>query len=250
MKALTTQTPAVDKAVRVLDYLSNRSGATFSQIYQDVGLPKSTASSLLTSLVAHGLLRLEKDRYFLGIRLYSLGQKAEEEFDIKRLAMEHLEQLRDATQLTCHLGVLDGASAIYLAKLESRGAIIVRSWVGKKLSLYSSGLGKALLAWLPDEEVDRLVPDEKLKVFTETTIPTRTALKTELAEIKARGWSYDNAEDCIGVYCVAAPIFDAQSQVVAAISAVGVSFQMPLEQREKLAQQVIATTRAISAKLK
>lgn len=250
MKTPTTQTPAVDKAVRVLDYLLNHGGATFSQIFQDVGLPKSTASSLLASLAAHGLVRLEKDRYFLGIRLYSLGQKAEEEFDIKRLAMEHLERLRDETQLTCHLGVLDGASAIYLAKLETLGTIIVRSWVGKRLSLHSSGLGKALLAWSPEDEVDALLPDEKLECFTETTIATRSILKKELAAIRVRGWAYDDAEDSIGVYCIAAPVLGANGKVVAAISLSGVSFQITDENREDLSQRVIAATRAISEKLK
>lgn len=250
MEKLSTQTPAIDKAVRVLEYLAHQDGATFSQIYQEVGLPKSTASSLLASLVVHGLLRLEKNHYFLGIRLYTLGQKAEDAFDIKRLAMEPLQQLRDETQLTCHLGVLDGSAAIYLVKLETPGAIIVRSWVGKKLSLYSSGLGKALLAWLPEEEVNRLVPDEKLERYTDTTILERTALKKELAVIRAKGWAYDNAEDSVGVYCIAAPIFDEHGQVVAAISLSGVSFQVPQERREELARQVMMTAQSISLKLR
>lgn len=249
MEPPTTQTPAIDKSVRIFEYLAHHGGATFSQIYQDVGLPKSTTSSLLASLVTHGLLRQERNRYFLGIRLYSLGQKAEEEFDIKRLALEPLEQLRDQTGLTCHLGVLDGSSAIYLVKLETPGVIIVRSWVGKKLSLHSSGLGKVLLAWLPDEEVDRLIPEEDLEILTENTIPTRTALKQELVTIRQRGWAYDNAEDSIGVYCVAAPVIDEQGQVVAAVSISGVSFQMPQDQINRLAEQVQATTRQIAEQL-
>lgn len=109
-------------------------------------IAKSSTSSLLTGMVAHGLLRQEKDKYYLGLRLYELGNKAAEQYDIKKIALPVLEEIRDATGLTCHLGVLEGDSPIYLLKLESPQAIVIRSWEGKRLSLHSSGLGKVLIA--------------------------------------------------------------------------------------------------------
>ncbi|WP_390289903.1 IclR family transcriptional regulator [Brenneria goodwinii] len=249
MGVLQTQTPAIDKTVKIFEFLSTNNGATFSQIYQGVGLPKSSTSSLLASLVAHGLLRQEKNHYYLGLRLYEFGSKAEESFDIKKLAAEPLTQLRDTTQLTCHLGVQDGGSAIYLLKLESPGAIVVRSWVGKKLSLYSSGLGKALLAWLPESAIDLYLPDENFETFTPTTIKTKTELKNELALIRQRGWAYDNAEDSEGVYCISAPIFDKNGNVIAAISASGVAFQMTPELIPQNAQRIVDTAKTISDKV-
>lgn len=243
-----TQTPAIDKAVQIFDYLSQQGGSTFSQIYQGVNLPKSTTSSLLAALVAHGLLRQDKNKYYLGLRLYEFGSKAEESFDIKKLAIEPLSQLRDATQLTCHLGVLEGAAAIYLMKLESPGAIVVRSWVGKKLSLYSSGLGKALLAWVSDAEIDELLPDEKFQILTSTTIPNRTELKKELVQIRNQGWAFDNGEDSEEVYCIAAPIFNSNGKAIAAISLSGVSFQISPERIPQLTKMICATAREISEK--
>lgn len=241
-----TQTPAIDKAVQVFDFLSTHSGATFSQIYQGTHLPKSTTSSLLAALVAHGLLRQEESKYYLGLKLYELGNKAEETLDLKKIAMVPLAQLRDATQLTCHLGKLDGTAAVYLLKLESPGAVVVRSWVGKKLSLYSSGLGKALLAWLPESEVDYLLPHEKFEILTKTTIPNKTELKKELAEIRKRGWAFDNGEDSEAVYCIAAPIFSKDHKAIAAISLSGVSFQVTAERIPQLAKMVQATAREIT----
>lgn len=239
MKTITTQIPALDKVVRICDFLSDKNGATFSQIYQGVGIAKSSTSSLLNGMVAHGLLRQDNDKYYLGLRLYEFGNKAVEQYDIKKIALPVLTALRDKTNLTCHLGVLQGSSPIYLTKLESPQAIIIRSWEGKRLSLHSSGLGKALMAWLSDEEVDALLPDDKvLTHFTDTTITDINALKSELAEIRLRGWAYDNEEDSQGVRCIAAPIFNTQGKVIAAISVSGVAFQIPDDNREHLASVV------------
>lgn len=243
-----TKTPAIDKAVQVFEFLSQHSGATFSQIYQGVNLPKSTTSSLLTSLISHGLLRQDKNKYYLGLRLYEFGNKAEESFDIKKLALEPLTQLRDMTKLTCHLGVLQGMSAIYLTKLESPGAIVVRSWAGKKLSLYSSGLGKALLAWQPAEEIDNLLPEENFQTYTATTIPNKTELKKELAQIREQGWAFDNAEESEAVSCIAAPIFNQDKKIIAAISLSGVSFQVCNNRMPQLIKMVLDTASAISNK--
>lgn len=245
---ISTQAPAIDKAVRIFDFLSQHSGSTFSQIYQATNLPKSTASSLLASLLAHGLLRQEQNKYYLGIRLYEFGHKAYEDFDIKRLALESLTRLRDATKLTCHLGVLEGGAAIYLTKLESPGAVIVRSWVGKRLSLHSSGLGKALMAWLTDEEIDLLLPEEIFEIYTQTTIPNKTELKKELLKIRKQGWAFDNSEDSEGVYCIAVPIFDKEQKVIAAISISGVSFQISAERIPQLSQLAQGTAREIFEK--
>lgn len=83
-----------------------------------------------------------KDKYYLGLRLYELGNKAAEQYDIKKIALPILEEIRDNTGLTCHLGVLEGDAPIYLLKVESPQAIVIRSWEGKRLSLHSSGLGR------------------------------------------------------------------------------------------------------------
>lgn len=250
MKTVTTQVPALDKIVRICDYLSDKDGATFSQIYQGVGMAKSSTSSLLSGMVAHGLLRQENEKYYLGLRLYEFGNKAAEQYDIKKIAVPILTDLRDKTNLTCHLGVLQGASPIYLLKLESPQSVIVRSWEGKRLSLHSSGLGKALLAWKDESEADALLADERPLVrHTATTITDDAMFRKELAEVRARGWAYDNEEDCEGVRCIAVPVFNKQGKVVAAISMSGVVFQLSDDKREHLAALVNEAGKQLSAQL-
>lgn len=251
MKTITTPVPALDKAIRVCNYLAENGSATFSQIYLGVDLPKSSTSTLLSAMVAHGLLRQERDQYSLGLLLFELGNKAIQQFDIKTAAMPLLAELRDSTNLTCHLGVLESGAAIYLLKMESSQAIVVRSWEGKRLSLYSSGLGKVLLAWLPEEKIDDLLPEtEPFVAYTAKTITTRAAYKQQLAEIRERGWACDDEEDCLGVRCVSAPVRNARGDVIAAISVSGVLFQLPDEKLPDIAQQVQRICSLLSLKLK
>ncbi len=213
-------------------------------------MAKSSTSSLLGAMVAHGLLRQDNDKYYLGLRLYELGNKAVEQYDIKKIAHPVLAALRDDTNLTCHLGVLQGSSPIYLTKLESPQAIVIRSWEGKRLSLHSSGLGKAIMAWLSPAEVDDLLGDEQLPRFTDTTITDVNELKKQLELIRQRGWAYDDEEDSQGVRCIAVPVFNPQGQVIAAISISGVAFQIPDDKREQLAERVMLASKELLGRLR
>lgn len=250
MNTVNTQAPAIDKSARIFDYLGEVTHASFSQIQQALLLPKSSLHLLLAALVAHGFLRLDHDgQYWLGLRLYELGSKAVANFDIKRVAMPFLYDLRDKTHLTCHLGILQEREAIYLVKLESSQSIIVKSWEGRRVSLHSSSLGKALIAWETEEEIDRLFPDEALAVYTATTLTTRTALKQQLQEVRTRGWAIDNGEEKQGIRCIAAPIRDSQGKVLAAISVSGVDFQIPDSRLEELSILVKASCITMSGML-
>lgn len=248
-KDITTPVPALDKTVKICDYLFNSPGATFSQIQQDLGLPKSSTSSLLNALVDHHLLRLEKGRFFLGLKLYEWGNRSLEQFDIRNVALPVLEKLREQTDLTCHLGILDEVAPIYVLKLENTQPIGIRTWVGKKLPLHSSGVGKALCAWLPAEKIDQLLPEERLPSFTATTITSKTLLMQEFARIREQGWAFDNAEDSPGIYCIAAPVFNRSREVIAAVSISGVELQMPEDCIPRYSVLVREACQALSAKL-
>lgn len=246
---IATKTPAIDKAARIFHFIAGKGSATYSEIHQNVGLPQSTTSALLASLTTHAFLRQKNGRYYLGLIFYELGNKAIQDFDFRELAEESLVFLRDQTRLACHLGVLDGSTGIYLAKKESQNAIIVRSWTGKRLSLHSSSLGKVLLAWLPEDHIDALLPTEHLPAFTARTITTRKALKAELEVVRLQGWAFDNQEDVDDVTCIAAPVFNSDQAVVAAISISGVRFQMPEEKIPEYANAVMKAAGMMSEAL-
>ncbi|MEA4838446.1 MAG: IclR family transcriptional regulator [Rhodospirillaceae bacterium] len=250
MEPVSTAVPALDKAMRIFDYLSVVGRASFSEIQTALQLPKSSAHDLLRALIGHGCLRQDASaHYSLGMRLYELGNKAVGNLDFRREAMPFLYELRDKTQLTCNLGILLEREALYLSKVESAQAIIVKTWEGRRLPLHCTALGKALIAWKSEAEIDSLFPSEELPVSTETTIPTRTALKQQLAEVRARGWAIDDAEETLGVRCIAAPVQTFRGDVLAAISLSGVDFQIPPSRLEELSIMVKASCIALSRAL-
>lgn len=245
----TTSVPALDKTIKICNYLFTFPGATFSQIQQDLALPKSSTSSLLNALTVHRILRQEKGRFYLGLKLYEWGNKSLEQFDIRNIALPILERVRDQTGLTCHLGVLEELSPIYILKLESHHPISIRTWEGKKLPLHSSGIGKALCAWLPQDTIDVLLPDENLPRYTESTITKKNDLMVEFARIRNKGWAYDDEEDCPGVFCIAAPVFDHKKNVIAAISVSGVQLQLPEDKITETSILIMNACRDLSAKM-
>lgn len=245
----TTSVPAIDKTIRICNYLFSSPGATFSQIQQDLSLPKSSTSSLLNALTVHHILRQEKGRFYLGLKLYEWGNKSLEQFDIRHIALPILERVRNETGLTCHLGVLDERSPVYILKLESNHPIGIRSWEGKKLPLHSSAVGKALGAWLPEEKIDALLPDENLPRFTATTITRKSELLADFARIRSKGWAYDNEESCSGVFCIAAPVFDHKHHAIAAISVCGIQLQLPEERIAEISALIMSACRDLSARM-
>lgn len=242
--------PAIDKLMQLLDFLEVNSEASFSDLMGALGFAKSSLHSLLKTAVAFNLVRqAPSGSYGLGLRLFELGGRAVSRIDLKNEALPELQRLRDITNLTCHLGFLEGKEAIYLVKLESTAVVSVRSWEGKRLSLHSTGVGKALIAWRSDEDIDAFFPGEALPVMTSTTIRTRTELKRQLAQIRRQGWAFDDAEELPNVRCVAAPIRNVRGEVAAAVSVVGVDFNMPNDRLGSLARQVVEICNKISRKL-
>ncbi len=243
----TYRTPVIGKMLQVLEYLSRRD-ASFSDIARDLSLPKSSTYVLLQSLQEIGFVRLLPDNklYALGFKLYELGTLAVRRVSLSEQAMPHLQALRDAVDLTCHLGCLHGTDAFYLLKLLPHNKLHINSWEGKRISLYSSGVGKALLAWQPEGELDRLIASCSLEPVTPKTITNPERLKEHLATVRAQQWAFDNEEDGLGLRCIAAPIFPMQGNVSAAISISGPLQQVNDATLPQLVEEVKQAAKAIT----
>ena len=126
--------------------------------------------------------------------------------------------MRDELQETVQLAVLDGIENVYLAKEEADQRLVLQSHVGTRLPAYATGLGKALLGGLPDEEVLRRLASGGLRRFTANTITRTDDLLAELAEVRRHGYSTDHGEYTDGVTCVAVPVRNHDGEVVAAVS--------------------------------
>ncbi|MDR3411148.1 MAG: IclR family transcriptional regulator [Formivibrio sp.] len=245
-----SKVPALQRAVAILDYIAERGACQGSALIPVLNAPKSSVYLLLEELKQLRLLSQGTDGlYRLGIKLIEFGEQASGQLDMREIARPHLYALMQETGLLCHLGVIDGDGAYYILKIESQGTIRVRSWEGKRLSLYRSGLGKCLLAWADAEKQSSLISDLEFIQTTPMTIATPEALKVELNTIKTRGWSYDNQEDLLDVRCIACPIFDSSHKIAAAISVVGTSLQIFDEKLAEISEQVMRTAAQISKEL-
>jgi DNA-binding IclR family transcriptional regulator len=242
--------PALIKGFNILDLIAKEPGLGFAAIQRRLGLPKSSCHQLITTLCGLGAMQMQADRGFvLGLRLFELGVLAASQRQIDREAMPHLRRLADDVLLTCHLGVREGLEAVYLAKVECEREIKVNTWVGKRLSLNSSSLGKVLLAWLPESELERILHRLEWSKKCANTLADPTQFKAHLVGVRERGWATDDEEDIPNIRCVAAPIINMQGDVIAAVSVVGTVLELEVSRFESLAERVCATTRDISCAL-
>ncbi|ACQ92795.1 transcriptional regulator, IclR family [Tolumonas auensis DSM 9187] len=243
----SSKVPALTRAIEILNLIARIGPCSAATIIAELGIPKSTAYLLLSELKMHRFLRLDSnDNYCLWTKLVELAGHALSKIDLREIARKPLTDLMEDTGLLCHLGIIDKDNAYYILKIESASTISVRSHEGKSLSLYRSGIGKCLLAWQPETLRNNIISHLTFELATPTTISTPEAFNEELKLIRTRGWSYDNGEDYADVRCVAAPIFNTDNELIAAISVVGTSLQINEINREQLAEKAIVCAKDIS----
>lgn len=224
----------------------SRSGLKGKEIAEECGFPTSTTFRMLKFLVEKGYLRSSGSRYSLGLGLARLGNIAAAQNPLLKVSRPHLAELSSKTMETVHLAELKDDRILYVDKVEGIRPVRMGSLIGNYSPLYCTGIGKAILAFLPGKTVDELCARIRFTPFTEHTIRTPDALKSELAEIRKRGYAIDNCEHELGVYCLAAPILDYSGAVVAGISVSGSELYLR-EKTDEFAQLVKATAEKISA---
>jgi IclR family KDG regulon transcriptional repressor len=242
--------PAVSRALDILEFLCTNGEASFTGIYTQTGLPKSSAYQILSTLERRGYVRHggESNKYSLGLRLFELGTQAVSYLEIRTEAMPTLRELLAKTNETCNLGILDGTVGAYLAKLESTQPIRLNSYEGKRLPLHSTAMGKALLAW-QKENLDKLLQHIELTRFTENTIVEKEKLKENLQLVRDRGWALDDQENEPHIRCVGAPVWDIEGKVCGAISVSGLATRFDGEYLLKLSKDVMTAAKELSEKI-
>lgn len=240
---------AVERALNILEAAAHRrDGLTNSEISRKLGIPKSSASYILRTLERRGYLRrdTESNRYRLGLKILSLGGDAQANLDIADVALPFMRALEEKIHMTVHLAVLDQGEAVYIEKVEAPGFFKVNTWVGRRMFLHSTSVGKCLLAWLPKQEAEAIVKQQGLKKRTPRTINTIGRLLADLERVKDEGYAVDDEENSLGARCVGAPVFDVTGNVAAALGASGTLTQVDEASMPRLAEAVKETARRIS----
>ena len=196
----------LSRVVAVLDTFDathRHLGAT--EVATRSGLPLSTAHRLLGELVDAGLLARADGRYVVGRRLWTLGLLAPVQTGLRDVAAPFLQDIYAATQATVHLGVRDGLEVLYLDRIAGRRSVPVVSTVGGRLPLHTTGVGKVLLAWAPDEVQQQALAD--LRRVTAYTITHVARMREQLRRVREQGYATTTEEMSLGACSIAVPIF-------------------------------------------
>lgn len=197
-----------DKLFLVLETLAKTGSIGLSDLCRETGINKTTLHRILNSLLYMGYVRQEETttHYSLSFKIWDIANQFVGKIDFVEESQPHLKALASMTGETAHLVQLDGRHAIYLAKEESESSIRLVSMVGKRIPLYCSGVGKALLADMTDEQIQRIWNESNIQKLTEHTITHFPDFMTEIHTIRKQGYAMDNEENELGVRCIAATV--------------------------------------------
>ncbi len=244
--------PAVDRAMSLLELLAaTPDGLTLSEISRKLHIPKSTNHSLTYTLTTRGYLqRASNGRYFLGLRFADLANASvSAEVSLSKLASPTLRQIAARSSLTATMSVLRGAEAVIISRSRSFQDTGGGAWVGHHLDVHCTAQGKALIASLPDEELNRLIGTRELSHYTPKTIYSMTALKAHLSHIRTTGFATNDEEQVLGVRAVAAPVVDGLGAVIASVSVRGSTEEIPASRFSELGREMIRAARYLSLQI-
>ncbi|MEP1209082.1 MAG: IclR family transcriptional regulator [Rhizobiaceae bacterium] len=242
-------TGTLGKALEVLEVIAlSEKPPRFTDLLGQIDQPRGTLHRQISNLIEEGLVSVNADHsYVPGLRLLKLAARAWSGNTFRLLAEPHIRKLHEETGETVHLGLMSGLEVIYLDKIESKQTVRMHSQVGNASPLYCTGVGKAMLARLPEDECAARAAQFDYIRHTETTLYTPELLLAQMPEIRASGISHDREEHEPGICCVAAGLGGEDSGIIAGVSVTGPSFRISQEARDQWETLVLEAARAIES---
>lgn len=243
---------SVERALKILDLFDEfNTELKITEISSKLDLNKSTAHSILKTLKQYDYIKQNVDtgKYSLGMKLIERGNFVMNSIDVRSIAKKYLLDLSQKTGNTTHLVVLDGKVGVYIDKVEGPNKTIVYSRIGRSVPIHSSAVGKALVAFKSEDDIASLLKDYHFYKQTEKTITNKEAYLTELKQTVKNGYSVDVEENEEGVYCIAVPLYDHTSSVIAAISMSFPSVSVTDDLKQGIAQLLKETSLKVSEQL-
>lgn len=218
---------SVDRAATILEMIGESGSLGVTEIGKALGVHKATASRLAATLAEHGLLERDQgnDRYRLGISLVYLAGAVMAGLDLVSVSRPIVQSLAESTHETVNLGVLHAGAVVCVDQATGRSAVQSVSWIGRRTPLHCTSNGKVLLAGMQPEELQRVL-GQPLDALTDRTVVDPVLLRKDLERSKARGYASTIEELEVGLNAVAAPVYRADGQVVAALSVAGPAFRV------------------------
>lgn len=244
---------SLSRGLTLLSSLAESSTSlSLTEISKQLRLSKSTVQRLIYTLKTLGYIDREEEtkKYRLGGKALSFALSMVKNLDLRRVAYPILQKTSKEIGETVNLAILDGTEIVYVERIKTEQILNINLQVGSRLPAYCTSMGKAMLAFLPEERLDDLLKKMRLVPHTPHTITSKEALKNELRKVRAQGFATNNEELSLGLRSTAAPIRDYRGEVIAAVNIAVPSIRISQKQLETvLAKKVVETARQISLSL-
>lgn len=243
---------SVYKAFEIIEFLSDcHDNVGLRDLARELDMAPSTAHRFLSSLRDLGYIKQDPktSKYRLSLKFAWLGARVLGCVQVSEIAKIHMEELTANTNETTHLAVLENLELVYVAKTDGNQAINMSSRIGHRAPLYSTAIGKVLLAYMAEEAQIKIIQELDLHPKTRNTITSGDRLKNQLNDVRKNGYAIDDEENEIGIRCIGAPIFDHRGELIAALSLSGWKVTMTNERMAILPKTLMATTDKISEEL-
>jgi len=249
---VTGQVQSLTRGLSILECLAKADGGlTLTDIGLRIELPPSTVHRLLATLEKMGYVYQagEAGRWHVGLQAFAVGSTFLASRDFVAQSHAYMRRLMEQSGETANLAILDGTDAVFVDQVQCREMMRTIVKLGSRAPLHASGVGKAIFASLPDEQIDAILKVKGLPRFTGNTITSPETMWSSVRVIRQRGWSFDDEEHAVGTRCVAAPIYDEHAETLGAISLAGPSSRLPDERIKQLGPLVARTAEELTHRL-
>jgi IclR family transcriptional regulator, acetate operon repressor len=246
--------PMINSVRKALDivglFTPSEPRLTLAEIGSRLGLPKSTAHNLLSTLLACGLVeKTDNDHYALGRAIIALTQAVLVNVELRDRAAPLLRELADYSRQSVYLTVRDGDYCLYIYAVESPRRLLARTAVGDRGDLHCTSVGKAILAYLPEEEVRSIIQRTGLPAPTSKTITDIDQLLADMELTRSRGYAIDDEEHELNTFCVGAPVLDENGQVIGSLSVSGADPDLLKGRLDDIAAHVMYSAQEVSRRM-
>jgi DNA-binding IclR family transcriptional regulator len=246
--------PAVDRTLTVLETLAaTEDGLTLTALAKAAGIPLATCASIVYTLEDRGYAAREvvgRSHFWrLTLRLYGLSAQLVRKVDLSVIAQPELRQLADELGMPAHVGVLNGAEIVYVAKAATPGFIQFDTYPGKVAPFDLTALGRAIAAFLPEEELTPLLKRLSRGKGPKAADATAKAFLAKLARVRTAGYAVEDEEEQAGIACVAAPFFHADGRLAGAVGVTGFATELVGNRVKEAGELVVRQAKKVSGKL-
>lgn len=234
------QIASLEKGIKILELLAQHGELSVSETARLMDTNRAGSHRFIATLKDLGYVeKNQNNKYQPTLKIMRLATKVANRFEIRRTARPYMHKLSMMYKETINLGILKNNEIVHIDKIDSLEVLRMDSALGDKAPAYCTGLGKSTLAFLPQHELEHYIENIELKQFAPNTITDKEELKTELSQIREKGYAIDDEEMAIGLRCVASPIFDHNSYPVYSMSVSGPSLRLSHRGLEKIKESLI-----------